>query len=98
MSDLHDLGLYLEKEQLMDTIHSGNYVFQNILDEDTHLLVRISQSNSDLLSEFKGIKVSIESEDKHPKQEKSDGVHKIRESQSEDRGAHSLPKAQRLIP
>ena len=39
--------------------------------------VSISQSNSDLLSESKGVKVCSESPDKYPKQEESDRVYKI---------------------
>ena len=83
MSDLEDLGLYLEGEQPIDTIDSGDNVFEDVLEEETDPRVSISQSNSDLLSESKGVKVGSESRDKHPKQEESDGVHKIPESKSQ---------------
>ena len=81
MSDLENLGLYLEDNQPIDTINSGDNVFEDVLEEETDPLVSISQTNSDLLSESKSIKVNSESRYKHPKQEKSDGVHTIPESQ-----------------
>ena len=66
MSDLEDLGLYSEGEQPMDTIYFGDNVFEDILEEETDPLVSILQYNSNLLSEFKGVKVSSESWDKQP--------------------------------
>ena len=86
MSDLEDLGLYSEGEKPMDTIDSEDNVFEDVLEEETDSRVNLSQSDSDLLSESKGVKVSCESLNKHPKQEKSDRVHKIPGSQSQDRG------------
>ena len=51
MSDIDDQGLYLEGKQPMDTIDSGVNIFEDILEEETDPLVRISQSYSNLLSE-----------------------------------------------
>ena len=59
----------------MDTIDSENNVFEDVLEEEINLLVSISQSNSDLPSESKGIKVDSKYRDKYP-MEKSDQVDK----------------------
>ena len=45
MSDLDDRGLFLEGQQPIDTIGSGDNVFADILEEETDPLVSILQSN-----------------------------------------------------
>ena len=77
----------------MDTISSENcIILDDILKEETDHLVRISQSNSDLLNEPQGVQVVNESRDEVPirpwnanlKEEKSDGVPRVPESQSQN--------------
>ena len=41
MSDLGDLGLYLEDDQPMDNFNSGDNVFEDVLEEETHPLVSL---------------------------------------------------------
>ena len=92
MSDFEDKGLFLPGKP-MDTPGSEESVYKDVLEEETDLFVAISQS-SDLSRESKGIIVDGESQDFNSMQEKSNGV-QVPESQSQVRGAHSLPQTQK---
>ena len=94
MSDFEDQGLFSDGEP-MDTTSSEDNISKDVLEEETDLLVSISQS-SDLQSESKGVKVDSESQDSNSKVEKSDRF-QVPESKAKVREAHSLPESQKSI-
>ena len=60
MSHFEDQSLF-SPEVPVDTADFEDNIFKDVLDEETDPLVSILQSNSDLLSESKGVKVGRES-------------------------------------